>query len=138
MTGMPVAMCPPNDWHNNDPVPAQYRTGVRMEGYKPSPFLKKIDDLIELIASLPSKIMNPPKVQRHILLSDRMNMAQNLKITREEMELLLVDRNPLVRIELAWNESVPEALLIQLVKDRNSAVSKIAKLRLSTMLNLAV
>ena len=130
---MPVAMCPPSEYKTEQR--ANTRIGVE---YSPSPFLKKIDDMIEWFCSIPSQIEEQLKPKtRQIVLIDRMNMAQSFKLSSEEAELLLSDPNPLVRIELAWNEVITEEILIRLLKDRNSSVSSIAKIRLASLLNLA-
>ena len=136
MLGMPAAVCPP---HDSDLRNRGYGSGVQIGAHDTtSPFLKKIDDLFDWVIRLPETItkLNKP-VKKQIVLTDRMNLAQNQSISREEMELLSKDPNPLVRIELAWNESIPEGVLIQLLKDRNSSVSNIAKVRLKSLLKLA-
>ena len=61
-----------------------------------------------------------------------MVLAQSNHISSEEVEILLSDPNPLVRIELAWNEVITEEALVKLIRDRNSSVSNIAKSRLAS------
>lgn len=130
---MPVAMCPPDVYRT------EQRTNMRYgEAYTPNPFLQKIDNLFEWIFSIPQKLEKLKPVHRQIVLSDRMVIAQSNHISSEEVELLLTDPNPLVRIELAWNEVIPEEVLIKLIKDRNSSVSNIAKSRLASLLKLAI
>lgn len=138
MTGLPVAVCPPHSesWNTRD-----YRTAIRLDSkHETSPFLKKIDRFIERIMgclmALP-EILKPDRPGKsQIVLADRMKLAQSPGITDLEMTILLQDPNPLVRMELAWNDSVDELTLVKLLKDRNSSVSNIARVRLSSLLQL--
>lgn len=83
------------------------------------------------------EILKPDRPGKsQIVLADRMKLAQSPGITDLEMTILLQDPNPLVRMELAWNDSVDELTLVKLLKDRNSSVSNIARVRLSSLLQL--
>lgn len=54
-------------------------------------------------------------------------------MSRQEIEELLADPNPLVRMELAWNDSVPVRALQILEQDEEPVVSEVARLRLRQM-----
>lgn len=144
MTGLPVAVCPPHSesWNTRD-----YSTSIRLDRKNEiSPFLTMIDRLIDLvikrtwreIRGLEERLKPQRPGKSQIVLADRMKLAQSPAITNLEITVLLEDPNPLVRMELAWNDSIDETALIKLLRDRNSSVSNIARVRLSSLLQLTL
>lgn len=64
------------------------------------------------------------------LTTDRVKLAQKRNPTKQEILILMSDRNPLVRLELAWNRTVSTETLRSLIRDPDRTVSAVARRRL--------
>ena len=61
---------------------------------------------------------------------DRMLVAQQRDLSPEQIQSLINDPSPLVRMELAWNKSLSPDVLRKLIRDPDHTVSTIARRRL--------
>lgn len=61
---------------------------------------------------------------------DRIKLAQNPNLTEEQIQIVLNDPSPIVRLELAWNTSVSQDILRKLIRDKDRTVSTVARRRL--------
>ena len=57
-------------------------------------------------------------------------LAQKSNLSKQEIQAILNDSNPTVRLELAWNKSIDQETLRKLIRDSDRTVSAVARRRL--------
>lgn len=128
----PVSVHPPEHWQN-DHNESQYRPLEERGGSL------LIDSLAALARAIDKTVASLGRAYRRwrrtsrVILGRRLQEAQGQAMSSQELEELLADPNPLVRMELAWNESVPVRVLRILEQDEEPVVCEVARLRLRQM-----
>lgn len=128
----PVSVHPPEHWQH-DHNESQYRRLEESGGNLLTDSLAALARAIDkTVASLGRAYRRWRRTSR-VILGRRLQEAQGQVMSSQELEELLADPNPLVRMELAWNESVPVHVLRILEQDEEPVVCEVARLRLRQM-----
>lgn len=76
------------------------------------------------------KLLNRMSHRFFVSKLDRVKLAQKPNLSDEQVEIILKDPSPIVRLELAWNTTVSHEILRLLIRDKDPTVSNVARRRL--------
>ncbi|MBZ0186802.1 MAG: hypothetical protein K8F91_11190 [Candidatus Obscuribacterales bacterium] len=125
----PVSIRPPEQWQDNS-INARYKKHGLEKDNPLVLFLSAIDNSIESTAIGIASLTNRMRRRSRKILGKRIQEARRQYLRPEKIEELMQDPNPLVRMELAWNQTISKRVLLRLRKDEDSLVSEVAKIRL--------
>ncbi|MCA9803680.1 MAG: hypothetical protein KC777_17030 [Cyanobacteria bacterium HKST-UBA02] len=128
----PVSVHPPEHWQH-DHTERKYQRLDEGDGSLLADSLATLAGSIDRLLGSLSRAYRRWRRTSRVILGRRLQDAQSHAMSRQEIEELLADPNPLVRMELAWNDSVPVRVLQILEKDDEPVVSEVARLRLRQM-----
>ncbi len=107
--------------------PDDFNSGRKGESYS---LLEVISELCRRTYEGASGIVKPLGSLLGGVLTDRVKLAQKRFPSEEEVMMILRDRNPLARLELAWNNTISRETLRLLMRDPDRTVSAVARRRL--------
>ena len=85
---------------------------------------------ISFITATLDRVLNRVRFFFSGMTADKVKLAQKFGLSEEETLIVLNDRNPIVRLELAWNASISRETLQKLIRDPDPTVAAVARRRL--------
>lgn len=100
---------------------------------RPSPLRVVASSLYRKVGSVCAKLIEMGRNFGQAMftpLPERLRVARSEDLDQNEVDRLIRDPSALVRLELAWNGTVSDAVLVKLRHDRNYNVANVARRRL--------
>lgn len=107
------------------------REGGEKAGYSVGDIVREAASRsVNIIRSTFDRVLNSARFFLSGMTADKVKLAQKWGLSEEETLIVLNDRNPIVRLELAWNTSVSRETLQKLIRDPDPTVAAVARRRL--------